>query len=325
MASSHVSQMFLLPLLLASSVVAAEPARRPYRVATTVGMVTDIVRAVAGDKASVNGIIGEGIDPHLYKPTRGDVATLLEADAVFFSGLLLEGKMADTLVKVAREGKPVYAVTERLDEAALLRPDGSEGHADPHVWMDVSAWGKAVQVVSAALSEYDAVNAAYYAKNAEEYAKQLVELNDYARRCIASIPEKRRVLITAHDAFNYFGRAYGIRVEGIQGISTESEAGLRRVNELVDLIVANDISAVFVETSVADKNVKALIEGAGSRGKTVRIGGSLFSDAMGQPGTYEGTYIGMIDHNVTTITRALGGDAPARGMKGKLVATKAKP
>jgi manganese/zinc/iron transport system substrate-binding protein len=294
------------------------PAKYPYTVATTVGMVTDIVKQVAGEKGTVTGIVGEGVDPHLYKPTRSDVAALMGADVVFYSGLMLEGKMTDTLVRIARDGKPVFAVTELIDESYLLTPEGFQGHHDPHVWMDVSGWMKCVEAVAMSLSTYDPANAAYYQANAERYLSELGRLHDYAKRAIGSIPEKQRVLITAHDAFNYFGRAYGIEVKGIQGISTESEAGLQDLNRLVQEIVDKDIRAVFVETSVSDKNVRALTDGARARGKDVRIGGSLYSDAMGGPGTYEGTYVGMIDHNVTTIARALGGEAPEKGMNGKL-------
>jgi len=290
----------------------------PYTVAATVGMVTDIVRNVAGDKAVVNGIINEGIDPHLYKPTRNDVIAFLRADIIFYSGLLLEGKMSDVLKKVSRFGKPVNAVTELIDRKLLFMPHGAEGHPDPHVWMDVSLWMKAVLSVSKVLSDYDPANSDYYKNNAEDYLVKLKNLDEYAEKSINSIPVKRRALITAHDAFNYFGRAYDIKVLGIQGLSTESEAGLDNINRLVDMIVENDIKAIFVESSVSDKNIKALIEGASSRGKDLKIGGMLFSDAMGETGTYEGTYIGMIDHNVTIITNALGGKAPQRGLNNKL-------
>lgn len=301
-----------------ASVAAAQPTSYPYRITTTVGMVTDIVRHVAGDKATVTGIIGEGVDPHLYKPTRNDVAALMNADVVFYNGLMLEGKMADTLIKVSRSGRKVFAVTERIDESFLLEPPAMEGHYDPHVWMDVAAWKQAVQAVARSLAEYDPANAEAYRTAAERYGHELDRLDAYAKKSLATIPERQRVLVTAHDAFHYFGRAYGLRVEGIQGVSTESEAGLERINRLVDDIVKNQVRAVFVETSVSDKNVRALIEGAAARGHRLAIGGTLYSDAMGKPGTYEGTYIGMIDHNVTTITRALGGDAPERGMLGRL-------
>ncbi|MGH7945538.1 MAG: metal ABC transporter solute-binding protein, Zn/Mn family, partial [Opitutaceae bacterium] len=281
-------------------------------------MVKDLVARIGGQHAKVEGLMGEGVDPHLYKPTRDDVQQLLTADVVFYSGLMLEGRMTDTFLKVARRGTPVFPVTELLDEKYLLEPEEFQGHTDPHVWMDVQAWTKAMEAAAKALSELDPANAATYRANADAYAKELKQLDDYARKSISSIPEQQRVLITAHDAFNYFGRAYNLKVFGIQGISTESEAGVQDINKLVDRIVENKIPAIFVETSVSDKNVRAIIEGAKTRGRKVEIGGTLFSDAMGAPGTYEGTYTGMIDHNVTIITRALGGNAPERGLNGKL-------
>lgn len=289
----------------------------PYQITTTVGMVADIVRQVVGDKAQVRGIIGEGVDPHLYRPTAEAVKALQSADVVFYNGLMLEGKMGDLLVKLARK-RPVYAVTELIDEQSLLQPEGMVGHHDPHVWMDVQAWMKAVEAVAHSLSEYDPSYRVYYHENAQAYLKQLETLDNYARRVMGSIPSSNRVMITAHDAFNYFGRAYDLQVEGIQGLSTESEAGLDHINRMVDLLVTRQIRAVFVESSVPDKNVRALIEGAQSRGSEVVIGGKLFSDAMGDPGSYEGTYIGMIDHNVTIVARALGGQADPQGMQGKL-------
>ncbi len=296
----------------------AQPTSYPYKIVATTGMVADIVRHVAGDKGDVNGLMGEGIDPHLYKPTRSYVAAVLRADVIFYSGLMLEGRMTDTFIQAARRGKPVYPVTERIEESFLLEPPEFQGHWDPHVWMDIAAWSKCVEAVANALADYDPPNAAFYRANAKAYREKLDELNTYVRDAIASIPQTQRVLITAHDAFNYFGRAYDIEVMGIQGISTESEAGLQDINNLVDFIVERKIGAVFVESSVSDKNVRALIEGARSRGHHVIVGGTLFSDAMGAPGTYEGTYIGMLDHNATTIARALGGRAPRRGMNDKL-------
>lgn len=288
----------------------------PIRAGATVGMVADIVREVAGDKAVVTNIIGSGVDPHVYSPTRSDVAVLLKSDILFYAGLLLEGQMADILVKVSRK-RPVFAVTELLQKDYLIY-DTATAHDDPHVWMDVQGWMKAVPVVIDAMATFDPVHTDVYRQRGKAYQKRLKRLDGYARTAIASIPADQRVLVTAHDAFNYMSRAYGIEVMGIQGLSTESEAGLKDINRLVDVLVDRLIPAVFVETSVSDKNVKALIEGAASRGHKVIIGGRLFSDAMGPPGTYEGTYEGMIDHNVTVITRALGGRAPAKGMQGKL-------
>ena len=294
------------------------PLEYPYKAATTVAMITDVVRNVAGEKAEVTGIIGEGIDPHLYKPTSSDVKRLQASDIIFYSGLNLEGKMGDVLVRMATSGKPVSAVTETLlADGKYVMSDGAE-HYDPHVWMDVGGWSKAAGVIAEALEKFDPANAELYRKNAAEYTAELKKLDDYGKKAFASIPKERRVLVTAHDAFNYMGRAYDLEVRGIQGISTESEAGLKDINDLVGFLVGRDIPAVFVETSVSQKNVRALIEGAKAKGHDVKIGGELFSDAMGRTGTYEGTYIGMLDHNITTIVRALGGEAPAKGLNGKL-------
>lgn len=283
----------------------------PYKIVCTVGMITDIVGNLAGDYAEVEGIIGEGIDPHLYKPTRGDVIKLNQADVVFYNGLLLEGRMTDVLISVASKGKLVKAVTEAILEETdyLLEKDDGSAYTDPHVWMDVSGWLRAIAVVAETLAAYDPENAESYRSKATVYADQLEALDAYAKVAISTIPKSQRVLVTAHDAFQYLGRAYSIEVRGIQGMSTESEAGVRDLEDLVDFIVERQIPAVFVESSVADKNVRALVEGSRARGHDVIIGGSLFSDAMGQAGTYEGTYIGMIDSNVTTITNALGGQA----------------
>jgi manganese/zinc/iron transport system substrate-binding protein len=212
-------------------------------------------------------------------------------------------------------------LTEKLEPQFLLEPPEFAGHPDPHVWMDVKAWRQAVDVVATALSDFDPARAHAYRAHAATYGAKLDALDDYVRKVIASIPKERRVLVTAHDAFNYFGRAYDMEVVGIQGISTESEAGLRDINERIELILSRGVPAVFVETSVSDKNVRALVEGVAARGGVLKIGGSLFSDAMGAPGSYEGTYIGMIDHNATVIARALGGDAPPRGMNGELADT----
>ncbi len=294
----------------------------PYKAVATVGMIADVVRNVAKEKAAVDGLIGEGVDPHLYKPTRGDVVALNQADVIFYNGLMLEGKMSDVLVQAARGGRPVFAVTQAiLDQGDYVLTDESE-HYDPHVWMDVRGWIRAAEVIAGSLAEFDPINQAFYSDNGLAYVDELKRLDEYARSAMASIPAEQRVLVTAHDAFNYLGRAYGLEVRGIQGLSTESEAGVKDIEALVSFIVDRSIPAVFVETSVADKNVRALVEGAKARGHDLRIGGALFSDAMGPAGSYEGTYVGMIDHNITTIVRALGGQAPENGLSGQLSGVK---
>jgi manganese/zinc/iron transport system substrate-binding protein len=292
--------------------------RAPYAIVATVGMVADVVRGVAGDRAEVIGLMGSGVDPHLYKPTRSDVQRMLDADVIFYNGLLLEGKMTDSLIRAATSGKKVYAVTELLDEQFLLEPAEFEGLYDPHVWMDPSAWSRTVGVVRDKLIDFDPDGEDTYRANAAVYAGQIAELDAYAARVLGSVPEPQRVLVTAHDAFNYFGRRFGYEVVGIQGISTESEAGVQDIERLVDLLAERKIGAVFVESTVSERNINALIAGARARGHEVVIGGELFSDAMGDEDTYEGTYIGMIDHNVTIVARALGGDAPEKGMAGSL-------
>jgi manganese/zinc/iron transport system substrate-binding protein len=295
----------------------------PYNVVATTAMIGDVVSNVAGDQAEVTNLIGAGIDPHLFRPSRNDVRKLMQADVVFYNGLNLEGKMTETFARVRRAGKPVHEVTRLIDKSYLLM-DEESGHSDPHVWMDPKGWIRATRVVIDALADHDAGHAAEYEKRGAEYIDKLEKLHEYAQTSFASIPQQQRVLVTAHDAFNYLARAYALQVEGIQGISTDSEAGLRHIERLVDLLVDRKVAAVFTESSVSDKNIKALIEGSGARDQEVTIGGELFSDAMGESGTYEGTYIGMIDHNVTTITRALGGQAPEKGMSGKLAADHAK-
>ena len=289
----------------------------PYEIVCTVGMVGDAAEAIAGDRASVRVLMGEGIDPHLYKATRDDVAAMQRAEVVFYVGLLLEGKMQDLLQQLGRS-RPVVAVTAGLDEATLLHPEAAGGEPDPHVWMDPEAWIGCVEAVRDTLSGFDPAGAEGYAERAAAYEAELRELAAYGREALATIPEDRRILITSHDAFSYFGRAFGLDVRGIQGLSTESEAGLQQMNALVDLLVERGVEAVFVETSVPQKSVEALVNGARDRGAEVAIGGTLYSDAMGEPGTYEGTYPGMLDHNVTTVARALGGEAPQKGLRGRL-------
>ena len=313
-----VGSLALMVLSTGFGAVPARAAEPPLQVVATTGMIGDIVRNVARERAEVTQLMGPGVDPHLYKSTRSDIASMLRADIVFYNGLLLEGKMTDALVRVATSGKPVHAVTELIDEEFLLEPAAFAGHYDPHVWMDPLAWGKAVDAVQGKLAELDPDHADAYRANAAAYLEELERLDAYAQEVLTSVPPERRILVTAHDAFNYFGRRYGFEVEGIQGLSTESEAGLKRVEELVDLLVEREIPAVFVESTIPERSVRALVAGARAQGHEVQVGGQLFSDAMGAPGIYEGTYVGMIDHNVTTIAKALGGETPPRGLNGQL-------
>ncbi|MFV0445978.1 MAG: metal ABC transporter solute-binding protein, Zn/Mn family [Planctomycetaceae bacterium] len=294
-------------------------AGRHLDIVCTTGMVADIVQQVAGSRATVTALFGS-VDPHTYEPTAKDVERILAADVVFYSGLLLEGPTQKTLERAAARGRQVFAVTTSLEaETDYIRyPGGIKSHPDPHVWMDVSAWSRCVANVEQVLSRIDPVGAADYQSQAATYRQELEQLDAYARESIASIPQAQRQLVTAHDAFEYFSRAYSIPVRSVQGISTESEAGTDDINRLVDFLVTQQVPAVFVESTVNQANLRAVIEGAARKGWSVSVAGELYSDAMGPTGTYEGTYLGMLDHNVTRITRALGGTAPERGLRGRL-------
>jgi manganese/zinc/iron transport system substrate-binding protein len=277
---------------------------RTLRIVATTSMVTDVVTQVAGDRATVTGLMGSGIDPHGYKASERDVMTLAEADLVFYNGLHLEAKMSDVFERV--EGRIVTAaVTDGLPRDRLVHSPQFTGAYDPHVWFDVSLWREAASEVADVLARVDPAHADVYARNAEDYREELARLDEDVRALVASVPRERRVLVTAHDAFGYFGRAYGFEVHGLQGISTVAEAGAADVQRLADFIAERRIPAVFVESSVPQQTIRAVQEAVGSRGFEVEIGGQLFSDAMGDPGTPEGTYPGMVLHNVRTIADAL--------------------
>lgn len=276
----------------------------PIKVTTTIGMIADVASVVGGDHVVVTGLMGPGVDPHLYKATQGDLAKLSDADVILYNGLHLEGRMADVLVQMASRVKTVQ-VTETTPHELLREPPEFQGQYDPHVWFDVSMWKYSVERIRDAFKEMDPAHATEFDANAAAYLKEMDTLHAYAKEQIATIPKDQRVLVTAHDAFGYFGRAYDIEVLGLQGISTAAEYGLQDVDRLVDKIVARKIRAVFVESSISPKSIDALVTGAKSRGHDLVIGGQLFSDAMGQPGTPEGTYLGMVRHNVDTIAKAL--------------------
>jgi len=273
------------------------------KVTSTIGMIGDVVANIGGEYVESTSLMKPGIDPHLYKATQGDINKLDEADIIFYNGLHLEGKMEDIFEKMTKE-KPTVPVTKNVSTSVLLEgDDGSQ--FDPHLWFNVQYWISAAEVIRDELIALDEENKAYYENNADEYITKMKELDAYAKEQMASIPEENRILVTAHDAFGYFGEAYGIKVMGLQGISTESEVGSKDVSELRDFLVENKIKAVFVESSVPKKTIEAVIEGAKSMGHEVKIGGELYSDAMGDEGTKEGTYLGMVRHNVDTIVSNL--------------------
>ncbi len=274
------------------------------QIITTIGMLADVTKHVVGDSVHVQALMGAGVDPHLYKATQGDLQLLTEADIVIYNGLHLEGKMGDVLEKLGHS-KPVIAGAESIPEDKRKQSMAYADVYDPHVWFDVSLWKIATQNISNQLQKLHPDNATYYQNNTSAYLARLDSLHDAVKNQIATIPESQRILITAHDAFEYFGRAYGMQVRGLQGISTVSDFGLKDITELVDYIISKQIKAVFIETSVSQKAIKAVVEGCSKRGFDVVIGGSLYSDAMGAVGTPEGTYIGMVNANVQTIVNAL--------------------
>lgn len=275
-----------------------------WRIVTTTGMIKDAADRIAGDKADVEALMGPGVDPHLYKATQGDLQKLTGADVIFYNGLHLEGKMGDVLKKLSRQ-KAVVAIADELDTARLSRTAAFDNNYDPHIWFDVMLWKEAIRSIGSQLTSMDPANALYYESNLERYMGELDSLDREVRDVLSAIPEARRVLITAHDAFGYYGRAYHIEVRGLQGISTMSEYGLRDIADLVGFIIDRQIKAVFVETSVSDRAIKAVVQGCRSKGFEVAIGGNLYSDAMGEEGTPEGTYTGMVMANTIAIAEAL--------------------
>lgn len=281
-------------------------AERKVRVVTTTGMITDLVRNVGGDRVEVTGLMGPGVDPHLYKATPGDTARLMQADLIFYNGLHLEGKMAEVFEQMGRRVKTVAVADGLAANEIRPAPAGYEGTHDPHIWFDVRLWSKAAQRVQAALVELDPTHAALYEKQGEAYRKELQALHEEVLAQTQRIPPARRVLITAHDAFYYFGQAYGFEVRGLQGVSTATETSPEDIQSLARFIAERQIPAIFIESSVPPRTIEALRAAVQARGFAVRLGGELYSDALGDPGTPAGTYVGMVRHNTETLVKALG-------------------
>jgi manganese/zinc/iron transport system substrate-binding protein len=307
---------FVLVVLLLALVGACRPAAQPaaggkdlagrkIQVVATTGHVADLVKNVGGDRVEVVGLMGAGVDPHLYKPSAGDIRRLESADIIFYNGLELEGRMTDLFVKMARAGKPTVPVTDALDEAKLREPPEFEGKYDPHVWFDVALWQQTVPVVARELTRLDPGSQKLYDANAQKYGQELADLHGYVQKQLGEVPAASRVLITAHDAFGYFGQSYGFEVRGLQGVSTATEAGAADVQELAAFIASRKIKAIFVESSVPRATIEAVQAAVKAKGFDVAVGGELFSDALGAEGTPEGTYVGMVRHNTDTIVKAL--------------------
>lgn len=274
------------------------------KIVTTTTMLTDLVSEIGGDHISLQGLMGAGVDPHLYKASEGDVSKLYEADIIFYGGLHLEGKLVDIFDKM--EGnKNTVSLGDRLPKDELIASEYFASNYDPHVWFNIQFFKQFAQIVTDELSKVDAKNAQSYSENNKKYQKKLDSLEIEIKTIIASVPEEKRILVTAHDAFNYFGKAYGFNVVGLQGISTATEAGVKDVQNLSEFIIQNNIKAIFIESSVPRRTIEALQQAVLSKNHNVEIGGSLYSDALGNPGTAEGTYIGMFKYNVNTIVNAL--------------------
>lgn len=291
-------------LAACGGVTASEEANEKIRITTTIAQIADIANHIGGEHVEVDSLMGPGVDPHLYKASQGDIQKLMDADIVFYNGLHLEGKMDEVFKKLSKD-KPTIAAAESIPDNDLLGDEANPDLHDPHVWFSIPRWMYAVDTVEEELSKLQPDLAEEFKNNAESYKQELKELDGYAREQINTIPDESRVLVTAHDAFAYFGEEYDFEVMGLQGLSTDSEYGLKDVQELVTVLAERNIKAVFVESSISEKSINAVVEGAKEKGHEVSIGGELYSDAMGEAGTDEGTYAGMFRHNIDTIVSSL--------------------
>jgi manganese/zinc/iron transport system substrate-binding protein len=290
-------------VLIGCSTTTSEPnkkdsTKKTIQVVTTIAQIGEPIQIIGGDRVEVTSLMGPGVDPHLYQATQGDITTLQNADIIFYSGLHLEGNLGEIFDKL-KETKPVFAIGESIDESRLLKDEG--GAIDPHIWFDLDLWKIALESATDELKELSPENANYFEENKQDYFAKIDELKAEATKKMSSIPVEQRVLVTAHDAFGYFGRMYDIEVVGLQGLSTEDEVGISDIQSTVDLLIEKKVPSVFVESSINQNSIKAVIEGAAKKGLKVSLGGELFSDAMGQAGTEEGTYLGMYLHNVNTV------------------------
>jgi len=290
---------------------AEETGPRKVEVVATTGMIADIVKHVGAEKVNVTTLIGPGVDPHTYKATDDDVKRMLAADVIFYNGLNLESGMTDDFARISGEVRAV-AVTDKMPEDMLLRPDNFGGEYDPHVWFDVRLWMSAVETVRDVLIEYDRASAVIFDNNAEGYLTELSELHDYVYKLTKSIPERQRFLVTSHDAFNYFGRCYGLQVRGVQGITTAKEVSSADVKRIAQFVIDHNVPVIFEETSVSPKGIEDVLAAVEAKGRNIEVGETLFSDDLGNDGSYEGTYVGMLTYDTDNIANALSaGKEPA--------------
>ena len=301
----RIQYVFLLLILFAVSCKQEQASTNRTQVVTTTTMITDLVKNVGGDLIDVNGLMGAGVDPHLYKASAGDVTKLAQADIIFYNGLHLEGKLVEVFEKMGSETTTQVALGEKLDKTGLIASDYFASNYDPHVWFNIQYFKEFTNEVMSTLSRKLPQHSTQFATNGAAYIKKLDALEANIKATIATLPKEKRILVTAHDAFNYFGKSYGFEVVGLQGLSTATEAGVQDVQKLTQFIIDNDVKAIFVESSVPQRTIEALQAAVRAKGHEVAIGGSLYSDALGDAGTVEGTYIGMFEYNVKTIVSAL--------------------
>lgn len=295
----------LLTFISFSGCKDAKPDNGNLNIVTTTTLITDLLNQIGGDKLNVQGLMGSGVDPHLYKASAGDVTKLSNADLIFYGGLHLEGKLVDVFEKMESQNITTIAVSDALDKNTLIGSEYFASNYDPHIWFDVHNWELITTFVVQKLSEADPENKVYFEENGKNYLEKLKILDAEIKSIIETLPKEKRILVTAHDAFNYFGKAYGFEVVGLQGLSTATEAGVQDVQNLSNFIIEKNIKAIFVESSVPRRTIEALQAAVNSKSHHVEIGGTLYSDALGNAGTAEGTYIGMFKYNVNTIVNAL--------------------
>jgi len=301
-----MKKLFIILIVIGSISCKEAPKKSgKLKVVTTTSMITDLVKNIGGDFIEVKGLMGAGVDPHLYKASEGDVSKLFNADVIFYSGLHLEGKLVEVFEKMEAKGKKTIPLGESLDHSKLIDSELFASNYDPHVWFNIQFFKDFAKTITAVLAEQNPENTAVFQKNKEAYLKKLDVLENNIISIIETLPKEKRILVTAHDAFNYFGNAYGFQVVGLQGLSTATEAGVKDVQKLSKFIIDNNVKAIFIESSVPRRTIEALEAAVKSKGHEVKIGGSLYSDALGNEGTVEGTYIGMFTYNVTTIVNAL--------------------
>ncbi|HAI17617.1 MAG TPA: manganese transporter [Xanthomarina gelatinilytica] len=282
-----------------------QPTNGKPNIVTTTTMITDLVKNIGGKKINVQGLMGSGVDPHLFKASEGDVSKLANADIIFYGGLHLEGKLVEVFEKMSRQNIKTIAVSDALDKTTLIASELFPGNYDPHIWFNIDYWIQITQYVADQLSKTDPENKLFYETNAKNYIKKLEVLKKEITATIQTLPKEKRILVTAHDAFSYFGKAYDFEVVGLQGLSTATEAGVQDVQKLATFIIDKKVKAIFVESSVPKRTIEALQAAVTSKGHDVSIGGTLYSDALGNSGSMEGTCIGMFQYNVNTIVNAL--------------------